>query len=57
MGSFFLLEVSWGFLVFLFLVLLLQKKNKVNSFFDHCKFGQVYKFVDEFGRKEETSWS
>ena len=49
-GPFFLLEVRWGFLV-----LLLQEKNKVNCYSDQRKFGQVYKFVDGFGRKEKTS--
>ena len=56
-GSFLLVKVRWGFLLFLFLFLffLWQGENKVNSYSDQLKLGQVSKFGVEFDNNL-TSW-
>ena len=46
----------WGFLLFLFLFLLLwQGENKVNSYSDQLKLGQVCKFGVEFDKNKSLS--
>ena len=52
-GPFLLVEVRWGFLLlFLFFLFLWQGENKVNSYSDQLKLGQVCKFGVELDKKD-----